>query len=343
MMKLWSRLCFLVLAFSSLSRGENETAAPPAPTPPPWSPSEETQNEPARATLPTASPQSNTLANARDLPSAGLPVTDAAGLTQTQNSSDNVIGTRKEAEEQTSTSAIKTEAVTEGVDVKRTMVSTATAGTSFTPVTPGHASTAGYVFLFMILLMIIVLCVILYFLRRASRSYSFDLHRPVPANHHNEPIGNFEPVYLDDLDRPAPKDDMTTNAPSPPPVSNGTTLQSEELISSGESDTEKAPQNQPDASGLETLPPSGNTSPSLGHVAADNTSCPFSSTNLLLDAVGEEQQNENNNNNPSVSSSEPFVEINLDEPAWCDELLTSSEASSSVLPFSPFSLSSIST
>ncbi|XP_032355070.1 mesoderm induction early response protein 1 isoform X2 [Etheostoma spectabile] len=263
-------------------------------------------------------------------------------MTQTQKSSDDVNGTRKEeessTEEQTTPPASETEAVTGGVGVEGTTVSTATDGTSLKPETPGHSGTVGYVFLFFILLVIIVLCVILYFLRRASRSYSFDLHRPVPANHHNEPIGNFEPVYLDDLDRPAPKDEATTNAPSPPPVSNGTTLQSEEAISNGES----APQNQPDANGLETSPPTGDTSPSLGHVAADDTSSPFSSTNLLFDAIGEEQQNENNNNNPSVSSSEPFVEINLDEPAWCDELLTSSEAPSSVLPFSPFSLSSIS-
>lgn len=31
------------------------------------------------------------------------------------------------------------------------------------------------------------------------QTYSFDLQRPSPVNRHNEPIGTFEPVYLDDL------------------------------------------------------------------------------------------------------------------------------------------------
>lgn len=42
----------------------------------------------------------------------------------------------------------------------------------------------------------------------------------------------------------------------------------------------------------------------------------------------------------AVCSTQPFVEINLDELALCDHLLTSPEAPSSVLPFSPFSFSS---
>ncbi|XP_059210466.1 uncharacterized protein LOC131989293 [Centropristis striata] len=212
-----------------------------------------------------------------------------------------------------------------GDDVVTTVAMT-TAGTSLGP---------GYVILVLIILVIIVLCVILYFLRRVSRTYSFDLHRQVPANHLNEPIGTFEPVYLDDLERPASKDQVTTDDLSPPPISNGTTTQEpEEQGSHGDG----APQDQQDANGLETSPP-GNASPSLGAAPADKTSSPLSSTSLFFDAIGEEQQNENNNN-PSVCSSDPFVEINLDEPAWCAQLLTSPEAPSSVLPFSPFSFSS---
>ncbi|XP_078100334.1 uncharacterized protein LOC144513213 isoform X2 [Sander vitreus] len=303
MMKLWSRLCFLVLAISSISKGQNGTTAPPDPpaasTPPP---ADETLNETARTMPPTASPQSNTLANATDLPSTAF-----RNQTVEPQSSDDLKTTTKEAEasaaSQTATSVSVPESGKDGV----TTVVTTTGSSSLKP---------GYVILTLIVVIIISLCVILYFLRRASRSYSFDLHRQVPANHHNEPTGNFEPVYLDDLDRPAPKDEVTTDAPSPPPVSNGTTLQSEDLISNGES----APQNQPDANGLEILPASSNTSPSLGHDAADKTSSPFSSTNMFFDAIGEEQQNENNNN-PSLSSGEPFVEINLDDPAWCDQLL----------------------
>ncbi|XP_070849857.1 uncharacterized protein [Chaetodon trifascialis] len=206
-----------------------------------------------------------------------------------------------------------------------TEVSTATASTSSKP---------GYLFLVLIVLVIIILCVILYFLRRAARTYSFDLHRPVPVNHLNEPIGTFEQVYLDDLEQPPPKDHLPTDDLSPPPVANGTTLQSEEKGSNGEN----APQEQPAANGTEPSPTS-NTSPSPGDDPADKTSSPLSSTDVFFDATGENQQNENNNH-PSVCFSDPFVEINLDEPAWGDQLLTSPEAPSSVLPFSPFSFSS---
>ncbi|XP_028420463.1 uncharacterized protein LOC114546019 isoform X2 [Perca flavescens] len=307
-MKLCSRLCFLVLAISSISKGQNGTAVTPepltAPTPTPRLPSDETVNKTDGATTPTSSPQSNTSANATDLPS-----TIFTTETLDPQSTDDLSETRKEAED--SKAAETTTSVSAPESGKGDV--TTTGGTKPELIEDMGGSSAGYVILIFIVLIIIILCVILYFLRRAARSYSFDLHRQVPANHHNEPLGNFEPVYLDDLDRPAPKDEVTTDAPSPPPVSNGTTLQLEELISNGES----APQNQPDANGLEISPPSSNTSPSLGQDAADKTSSPFSSTNMLFDAIGEEQQNENNNN-PSISSSEPFVEINLDDPAWCD-------------------------
>ncbi|KAM7366560.1 hypothetical protein PAMP_015993 [Pampus punctatissimus] len=184
----------------------------------------------------------------------------------------------------------------------------------------------GYVILALIILVIIVLCVILYLLRRVSRTYSFDLHRPSPTNHHNEPTGVFEIVNLDELDQPAPTDQITNGDLSPPPVANGTTLQSEEK-------GDNALQEQPDANGLETLS-IANNSPS-----ADNTSDQMDGTSIFFDAMGDEQQNENNN--PSVCSSDPFVEINLDEPAWCDQLLTSPKNSSSVLPI-PLFFSSLS-
>ncbi|KAI3375537.1 hypothetical protein L3Q82_003871 [Scortum barcoo] len=192
----------------------------------------------------------------------------------------------------------------------------------------------GYVILVLIIVVIIVLCVILYILRRVSRMYSFDLQRPSPVDRLSEPIGTFEPVYLDDLDRPPPKENTTTDDLSPPAVANGTTLPPEENVSSGEN----APQEQPDANGVESSP-AGNASPSEGDDPADKRSSLLGSTNLFFDITGEEQQN-GNNNNPSVCSSDPFVEINLDDPAWCDQLLTSPEASSSVLPFSPLSFSS---
>ncbi|TKS93257.1 hypothetical protein D9C73_026756 [Collichthys lucidus] len=170
----------------------------------------------------------------------------------------------------------------------------------------------GYVILVLIILVIIALCVILYILRRVSRTYSFDLQRPVHVNHLDEPIGTFEPVYLDDLDQPAPKDEVSTEEIPPAPAANGTTVQSEENGSAGEN-VAPASEDQPD-----------NKRDSLLQ---------------KFDYLYEDEQQNENNNNPSVCSSDPFVEINLDDPVRCDQLLTSPEAPSSVLPFSPFSFS----
>lgn len=319
MMKPWSRLCFLVLVISALARGQDGTTVPhdnghddetvhpdpssgtPAPLAPP-----ETLNQ-------TISP--NTSADVTTVPTTST--TD--NLDSTENMSEKEYGTMT--------------AQTTTTDMQSTVPTMTMAQTTQKPVVKGSSNNVGYVVLVLIIIVIIVLCVILYFLRRVSRSYSFDLQRPV-HNHLDEPTGTFEPVYLDDLDITAPKDQMTTDDLSPPPAANGTTVQSEETASNGDN----APQEQPEANGLE-ISLTSNTSPSLDNDPADKTPSPLSTSNLFLDATGEEQQNENNNN-PSVCSSDPFVEINLDDPAWSDQLLTSPEASSSVLPFSPFSFSS---
>ncbi|XP_054457362.1 uncharacterized protein LOC129093382 [Anoplopoma fimbria] len=321
MMKLRSRLCFLVLAFSSISRGQNISTVPSSDKPasdgvslPALLPND-SQNQTTGTTPPPKSPQSHESENATDLLSRNFTTQEE----ETTTANDFIYI----AEEVTSI-AVSTGGYNEDV----------TTAAANTPKSDAGHSSWGYVILILIILVIIVLCVILYFLRRVSRTYSFDLHRQVPANPLNEPIGTFEPVYLDDLDRRSSKDQVTTGDLSPPPVSNGTTLQSEERRPSGDG----APQEQLDTNGMETSPTS-NTSPSLGDDPAEKTPSPMGSTNMFFDVVGEEQQNENNNN-PSVCSSDPFVEINLDEPALCDQLLTSTEAPSSVLPFSPFSFSS---
>ncbi|KAM6959593.1 uncharacterized protein LKV04_021241 [Tautogolabrus adspersus] len=107
----------------------------------------------------------------------------------------------------------------------------------------------------------------------------------------------------------------------------------EDKISNGET----APEEKPDENGIETSPTSNSSRP-LGDDQADNRST--NSINLFFDAIVEEQQNKNNNNNPSVCSRDPFVEINLEEPALSDQLLGPPEGSSSPLSFSPFSFSS---
>ncbi|XP_026200196.1 uncharacterized protein LOC113151499 isoform X2 [Anabas testudineus] len=310
-MKLWSRICFLVLAISSVSRGQD--AAAPTNKPNNEGPIDSTNStnenntQAPQPTLSSSTPQRIDTVNTTDLFSNG----------EHSNSSNTT-------EEVSSSTAVQSTTSTSGAGWPDDV----------TTGRPTAASSWGYVILVFIILVIIILCVILYYLRKVSRSYSFDLQRPSPISRLNEPTGTFEPVYLDDLDRPVPKDDVTTDDLSPPPVANGTSLPSEEKGSS----EEIAPQEQPEANSGESSPVR-NTSPTPGDDTADKAPSPATSTSLFFDALGEEQQNENNNN-PSVCSSDPFVEINLDEPALCDQLLNSPEATSSVLPFSPFSFSS---
>lgn len=335
MVKLWSRLCFLVLAVSFISRGQTG--------PSDSKDDQHPKNKTDSSELLTASPSPlslNTTVNEVTTPPTSFLYDHALSTTThlpvftTQNDSNDTVTTTEEilVPETTVPASGREED-----QVSQTTVSMTTSSTSPEPSViienTGNSSWV-YVILVFIILAIVVLCVILYYLRRVSRTYSFDLQRPSPATHHNEPTGTFEPVYLDDLDQPAPKNQVTPDDLSPPPVTNGTTLQSEEKGSNGDI----APKEQPEANGLASSPTS-HTSLSLGDDPAEKTSSSSSITNLFFDAVGKEQQNENNNN-PSVCSSDPFVEINLDDPACCDQLLTSPEAPSSVLPFSPFSFSS---
>lgn len=305
-MKLWSRVCFLVLAVSPICLGTKTASDAP----------QNNDTEASAATI-TSPHHSNT--------------TDAESTTAVMT---NVTSGGTVATTLTSTNVPTKETTTKISGDQTTRVSTTSSTSSRITGPPSAAgSSAGYVVLALIIIVILILCIILYLLRRASRTYSFDLQRPNPVGHLSQPTGTFEPVYLDDLERPVPKDIEATDDLSPPPVANGTSLQSEEKDSTGEN----APEEQLEANGVETSP-AENTTPSLSSDEADKISNPPSSTNLFFDAIGE-QQNENNNN-PTVCASDPFVEINLDEPAWCDQLLNSSEGSSSVLPFSPFSLSS---
>lgn len=311
-MRLKSRLCFLVLVISSVSRGENQTTVPP----PDGNKTVENEGVSTPTVLPTDTSQdanSSTATNQSlaSVTTVSMPVAETADNETTAEASTTQTSASSRVTTGSTTSAVITPGDTTP-DVKEY----------------GNSSWA-YVLLVMIILVIIVLCVILYFLRRASRTYSFDLHRPSPVDHLNVAIGTFEPVYLDDLERPTPKENTTTE--EAPPAANGTNL-TEEKSSNGHN----AAQEHLDVNGLETSPTS-NTSNTSDPLDADPVQ-PLDGPSLMF-GDAEEQQNENNNN-PSVCSSEPFVEISLEEPVWCDQLLSSPQAPSSVLPFSPFSFSS---
>ncbi|MEQ2273651.1 hypothetical protein XENORESO_007060 [Xenotaenia resolanae] len=210
-------------------------------------------------------------------------------------------------------------------------------------------------------------------LRRASRTYSFDLQRPAPCSNLYEPTGTFGQVYLDDLEGSTHKDVISEDL-STTPVPNGTSPPLEEKAADEENGCLKgwfetapkhveyvaqrpqivapsfkssslpaAPQEQPEASDPQNSSSSSSSSLS-GDDQAEKKSNQMSSNNLFFDAAEElpQQQLNENNNNP-CGSSNPFVEINLDEPPWSDQLLTSPQPTSLVLPFSPFSFSPSST
>lgn len=202
-------------------------------------------------------------------------------------------------------------------------------------------SSWGYVILMLILLLVLALCIILFYMRRVSRTYSFELQRPTPART-NEPIGTFEPVHLDDLDYQIHTAGNVASADE----ANGTVLSNEEKEPKGEVEKE-----EPQTNGLQTPVPSESsptekTEPDQDQPDqdpenqdpenhADQPHQDHSPSPILFIEESEDETNVNNNN-PMVRSSDPFVEINLDEP---QQIFSSS---SSVQPFSPSVFSSLS-
>lgn len=189
-------------------------------------------------------------------------------------------------------------------------------------------SSWGYVILVLILLLVLALCIILLYMRRVSRTYSFDLQRPAPVCT-NEPTGTFEPVYLDDLDYQI---HSVENEASPDEM-NGTVLSNEEKEPNG---------NEPQSNGPQTPPPSESspaekTEPDQAQPDQDlNRDQDQQSPSPILFIEESEDETNANNSSPMVRSSDPFVEINLEEP---QQIGTSS---SSVQPFSPSIFSSLS-
>ncbi|XP_014867051.1 PREDICTED: putative protein TPRXL isoform X1 [Poecilia mexicana] len=323
MMKLLFQLCFLALATSAVSEEIPPTTIPPA-TPAPETSTPSQLNDTKTGV--------DVNKNATDNFNASTPKMDVNRTTEeTKNAS---MPTPSPTMHQRPTSpSVTTQKVETGEG------STSAATTASAAVAAGGSSWA-YILLVLIIIVIIVLCVILYMLRRASRTYSFDLQRPPASSSAYEPTGTFGQVYLDDLDQPANKDVISDDL-STTPVPNGTGPKPEENTDGEENALQDPPEvNDPQRSSSPSSSSSSSSSLSGGD-QAEKKSNQMSSNNLFFDAVEETQpqQQNGNNNNPSVCSSDPFVEINLDDPAWSDQLL-SPPPTSSVLPFSSFSFSS---
>ncbi|KAK7909990.1 hypothetical protein WMY93_014674 [Mugilogobius chulae] len=173
----------------------------------------------------------------------------------------------------------------------------------------------GYVILMLILLLVLALCIILFYLRRVSRTYTFDLQRPAPGR--VEPIGTFEPVYLDDLDY-----QVHTTEILPTAEANGTVLSTEDKTLNGEvsqtTDVQKTESS-----------PTAETEPSKVQLNQDELTQDLNQDQVKQDQENPDELNQDlspvlfieeseedmnvNNNNQSMRSS-AFVEISLDEP-----------------------------
>ncbi|XP_042257779.1 dentin sialophosphoprotein isoform X2 [Thunnus maccoyii] len=280
MKKLWSCLCFLVLAVLPISRGQDTTVSQ-------HNSSDhynhsDTSMTTTKSWLDETTDATNNMSSSSSQNSETLNVTTPA-QNNTGGGNNTPVNESSTTLQATTTSGKKPG--NEG-DASNGSVTTATTSSSSVIIEDKDSSSWGYVILVLIILVIIILCVILYLLRRVSRTYSFDLQRPSPASHCNEPTGTFEPVYLDDLDQTAPEDRVNNDYTPPPTLANGTTPQSEEKDSSGEN----APQDQTDTNGFETLSIGINSPP------ADIMSDQLMNTDIFFNGSGEEQQNENNNN-----------------------------------------------
>ncbi|XP_068164656.1 uncharacterized protein [Antennarius striatus] len=216
------------------------------------------------------------------------------------------------------------------------------------------------------MLVIFGLCLILSLLRRASRTYSFDLQRPTPVDRSGKPDGTFESIYLDDLDQLSP--DYLAH----PPLTNGMSTEPQGWDFDGENGTTTHPQDQggimesggrslsqfsvaeitsaafkqeiihhpplyhddahpscPSSLSAEEQP-----TPNGMETSATSKSYPDPACETSPQLSGAEHLNENNNN-LSVCSGDPFVEISLNDPTWCRQLLQPTEAPSSFSSSSP--------
>ncbi|KAI2649412.1 Interleukin-18 receptor 1 [Labeo rohita] len=189
---------------------------------------------------------------------------------------------------------------------------------------PKQDSTSkGIIILIFILILIVCLLVILYFLRKKSRSYSFDLSRPDVASNDYvdtplsidqqgisyEPTtkGMYLPMCLDYLN-----EDNTEEKTNP--IANGSTGEQTEQTPTNESDFQNFPEENSFSSDSSLASPMKKVEFNLdldllGSDSELNNTTEAEATNT--------EQNENNNNVSNAgqgTAAEIFTEISLDEP-----------------------------
>ncbi|XP_050953346.1 uncharacterized protein LOC127155272 isoform X2 [Labeo rohita] len=181
--------------------------------------------------------------------------------------------------------------------------------------------TGGIIILIFILILIVCLLVILYFLRKKSRSYSFDLSRPDVASNDYvdtplsidqqgisyEPTTKDLPMCLDYLN-----EDNTEEKTNP--IANGSTGEQTEQTPTNESDFQNFPEENSFSSDSSLASPMKKVEFNLdldllGSDSELNNTTEAEATNT--------EQNENNNNVSNAgqgTAAEIFTEISLDEP-----------------------------
>ncbi|XP_056883555.1 uncharacterized protein LOC130522823 isoform X2 [Takifugu flavidus] len=284
-MRLATRLCFLVLAVSSASRGQNQTA---------------TSELQTKNSTDSSQPTPTTL-----LPSSDAPTTDTVPTPTANRVESN--STLSQTQATTRIQVSTTEEVNSSSGFWVTQTTTL-------PGSPVSIATTGYVILVLIVLAIIFLCGIIFFLRRASRTYSFDLQRPPPSSHLNEPIGTFEPMCLDDLDQVVYVDQVTPDGFSRSSCANGTAPRSDKKAPDDQTDTTRgaadaSPQEEPGANAQDASSTSS-TSGSVSEDPVDKTASLSNGIDLLMDSTGEEEQNQANS--PTVCPTDTFFDVNLE-------------------------------
>ncbi|XP_077400450.1 uncharacterized protein LOC144035025 [Vanacampus margaritifer] len=179
-MKMSLRLAFLVLAVASVCQGQNQTAMQGNRTSAPTLASPTMES----STTPMASHQNRTLANQLDVLSTAMGQTPG-----TQGENKTPSGKVHDPDEQKTT--------TPAADI--TVVSTiSTKSVTTEAVSPAGPHASGFALLVLLILVIVILLIILYQLRRASRTYSFNLRRAAPGYDAEQTAGNFEVLDLDD-------------------------------------------------------------------------------------------------------------------------------------------------
>ncbi|XP_056883554.1 mucin-2 isoform X1 [Takifugu flavidus] len=289
-MRLATRLCFLVLAVSSASRGQNQTATSEL----------QTKNSTVPCHTDSSQPTPTTL-----LPSSDAPTTDTVPTPTANRVESN--STLSQTQATTRIQVSTTEEVNSSSGFWVTQTTTL-------PGSPVSIATTGYVILVLIVLAIIFLCGIIFFLRRASRTYSFDLQRPPPSSHLNEPIGTFEPMCLDDLDQVVYVDQVTPDGFSRSSCANGTAPRSDKKAPDDQTDTTRgaadaSPQEEPGANAQDASSTSS-TSGSVSEDPVDKTASLSNGIDLLMDSTGEEEQNQANS--PTVCPTDTFFDVNLE-------------------------------